>query len=190
MSVFDNGSNPAEEKQSRGLLLNPNTATRTVTLAKQFTNPNATLLASSQGNTSSLPGGNWLMGYGGLPNFTEYDDSGHVLVDATLGRNVQNFRTYLAPWSGQPKTLPAIAAQGGPDGQVTVDASWNGATTVSAWKVLAGPSTGSLSAVTTVPKQGFDTSITVHTTEPEIAVAALDASGQTLATSTATAPSG
>ena len=85
VSVFDNGADPAEEKQSRGLLLDPNTATHTVTLVKQFTNPNATLLASSQGNMLSLPGGNWLMGYGGLPNFTEYDASGRVLLDATLG---------------------------------------------------------------------------------------------------------
>jgi hypothetical protein len=102
---------PAEEKQSRGLLLDPNTAAHTVTLVKQFTNPDATLLASSQGDLLSLPGGNWLMGYGGLPNFTEYDASGQVLLDATLGKSVQDFRTYLAPWSGQPTTAPAIAAQ-------------------------------------------------------------------------------
>ena len=37
------------------------------------------------------------MGYGGLPNFTEYDSSGQVLLDGTLGKNVQNFRTYLSP---------------------------------------------------------------------------------------------
>ena len=47
-------------------------------LVKVFTNPCRTLLASSQGNTLSLPGGNWLMGYGGLPDFTEYDAAGHV----------------------------------------------------------------------------------------------------------------
>ena len=39
ISVFDNGSDPPKEKQSRGLLLDPNTSSRTVTLAKQFTNP-------------------------------------------------------------------------------------------------------------------------------------------------------
>ncbi len=81
ISVFDNGSDPPKEKQSRGLLLDPNLATHTVTLVKQFVNPTKTLLAASQGNTLSLPGGNWLMGYGGLPNFTEYDSSGHVLLD-------------------------------------------------------------------------------------------------------------
>ena len=51
------------------------------------------------------------MGYGGLPNFTEYDSSGHVLLDGTLGKNVQSFRTYLSPWSGHPTTTPSVVAQ-------------------------------------------------------------------------------
>ena len=50
ISVFDNGSDPPKEKQSRGLLLDPNTSNHTVTLVKQFTNPTKTLLAESQGN--------------------------------------------------------------------------------------------------------------------------------------------
>ena len=54
------------------------------------------------------------MGYGGLPNFTEYDPSGHVLLDGTLGKNVQSFRTYLAPWSGQAPGAPAVAASAAP----------------------------------------------------------------------------
>ncbi|HZL55105.1 MAG TPA: arylsulfotransferase family protein [Solirubrobacteraceae bacterium] len=190
VSIFDNGSSPPHEKQSRGLVLRPDTATHTVTLVKQFTNPNSTLLASSQGDMLNLPGGNWLMGYGGLPNFTEYDPSGHVLFDATLGTNVQDFRTFVAPWSAQPPTVPQVAAQSAGAGQVTVEASWNGATTVSAWKVLAGAGASSLSAVATVPKAGFETTTTIHTTEPEVAVAALDSSGRTLASSPTVAPTG
>jgi hypothetical protein len=190
VSVFDNGSSPAEEKQSRGLVLDPNTTTRTVTLVRQFINPNATLLASSQGDLLNLPGGNWLMGYGGLPNFTEYNSSGQVLFDATLGPNVQDFRTFLAPWSAQPKTAPAIAAQGAGSGQLTVEASWNGATTVASWQVLAGASATSLAPVASAAKSGFETTISVHTSDPYVAVAALDAAGRTLATSPAISPAG
>jgi hypothetical protein len=185
VSVFDNGSSPPEEKQSRGLVLKPDPGAGTVTLVKQFTNPNATLLASSQGDLLSLPGSNWLMGYGGLPNFTEYDNAGHVIFDATLGPSVQNFRTYLAPWSATPKTAPAIAAQADGNGAVTVEASWNGATAVASWKVLAGTSASTLSTVATAPRNGFETTIKVTTTSPMIAVAALDASGRTLASSPA-----
>jgi hypothetical protein len=187
VSVFDNGG--AEEKQSRGLVLDPDTASGMVTLVKQFSNPNATLLTDSQGDLLSLPGGNWLMGYGGLPNFTEFDGAGRVLLDATLGPEVQSYRTYLAPWNGQPTTPPAIAAQSA-SGVVTVEASWNGATTVSSWEVLAGSSAGSMSVVATQPRDGFETTITVATTEPEVSVAALGAAGQLLASSAAITPSG
>ncbi len=128
ISVFDNGSTPPKEKQSRGLLLRPDLSNHTVTLVKQFINPAKTLLASSQGNVLSLPGGDWLLGYGGLPNFTEFDSSGQVLFDATLGDDVQDFRSYLSPWNGQPTTSPSIVAQSGANGAITVEESWNGAT--------------------------------------------------------------
>ena len=96
VSVFDNGSSPPEEKQSRGLLLRPGPRPRTPSRSSSSSRtPTQTLLASSQGDLLSLPGGNWLMGYGGLPNFTEYDAAGQVIFDATLGLDVQDFRTYL-----------------------------------------------------------------------------------------------
>jgi Arylsulfotransferase (ASST) len=184
ISVFDNGSDPPKEKQSRGLLLRPNPAAHTVTLVKAFVNPAHTLLAESQGNTVGLPGGDWLMGYGGLPNLTEYDSSGHVLLDATLGHNVQDFRSYLAPWSGQPTDAPSVAAQPG-SGSVTVEASWNGATAVASWRVLAGSSATTLVPVASAPKSGFETTISAATTAPYVAVQALDGSGAVLGTSPA-----
>jgi hypothetical protein len=173
---------PAKEKQSRGLLLAPNTSNHTVTLAKQFINPTHTLLASSQGNLLNLSSagstsGNWLMGYGGLPNFTEYDASGHVLLDGTLGKNVQDFRTYLAPWSARPASAPSLAVQSGAPGTLTVAASWNGATEVASWQVLAGASPTSLAPVASAPRSGFQTSIGVNPTPAYVAVRALDASG-------------
>ena len=181
ISVFDNGSSPPEEKQSRGLLLDPNTTTRTVTLVKAFTNPARTLLASSQGDLISLGDGNWLMGYGGLPDFTEYDANGRVLLDGTLGLDVQDFRTFLAPWNAQPGTTPAIAAQSS-SGRVTVEASWNGATDVSSWKLLTGSSAASLSAVATAPASGFETTLQAGG-GPYVQVQALGSSGQVLASS-------
>jgi hypothetical protein len=160
-----------------------------VTLVRAFTNPNAALLSDSQGDLLSLPGGNWLMGYGGLPNFTEFGAAGQVLFDAALGPGVQDYRTYLAPWSGQPAGVPALAAQAS-NGVVTVETSWNGATAVSAWAVLAGSSADSMSVVATVPRDGFETSFSLPEAEPQVAVAALGAGGQTLATSAVISPSG
>jgi hypothetical protein len=182
ISVFDNGSTPPKEKQSRGLLLKPDPAGHSVSLVRAFTNPSRTLLAASQGNTLSLPGGNWLMGYGGLPNFTEYDSSGHVLLDGTLGKNVQDFRTYLAPWSATAPGRPSLSVKAA-GGGATVAASWNGATSIASWRVLAGASSGSLASVATAAKAGFETTLKASTAGPYFAVQALDGSGNVLGTS-------
>jgi hypothetical protein len=189
ISVFDNGSNPPKEKQSRSLLLAPNLTTHTVTLAKALVNPAKTLLASSQGNTLNLAGantaGNWLMGYGGLPNFTEYGPSGEVLFDATLGKNVQDFRTYLSPWSGQPASPPSVLAQPAGASAMTVAVSWNGATEVASWHVLAGASPTTLTPVATAPKSGFQTAIAVPSAGPYVTVQALNSAGAVIGTSAA-----
>jgi len=185
ISVFDNGSDPPKEKQSRGLLLAPDLAAHRVTLLKQFVNPTKTLLASSQGNTLSLSGGNWLLGYGGLSNFTEFNPSGHVLFDATLGRNVQSFRTYLAPWSGQPTDGPSVVAAPSGAGALSVSVSWNGATDVASWRVLAGSSPSSLAPVMSAAKAGFQTTLHALTTAPYVAVQALNAFGAVIGVSPA-----
>lgn len=188
VSVFDNGSTPPMERQSRGLLLRPDPAHRKVTLVKQFVNPTKTLLAPAQGNFASLPGGRWLMGYGNLPSFTEYDSAGHVLLDGSLGPGVQDFRTYLCQWSGRPTVPPALVAHRS-GSIVTVQTSWNGATGISTWQLLAGDSPESLSAVTSVPKRSFETTLQATTSAPYVATRALDASGETLSTSVPVKPS-
>jgi hypothetical protein len=183
ISVFDNGSDPPKEKQSRGLLLDPNLATHTVTLVKQFVNPSKTLLASSQGDMLTLPGGDWLMGYGGLPNFTEYNASGQVLLDGTLGKNVQDFRTYLTPWSGQAPGAPSVIATPGAGGTIAVSVSWNGATEVASWQVLAGASPSALAPAASAARAGFQTTIAAPAAGPYVAVRALDAAGAVIGTS-------
>jgi hypothetical protein len=182
ISVFDNGSDPPREKQSRGLLLDPNLATHTVTLVKQFVNPTKTLLASSQGDTLNLPGGDWLMGYGGLPNFTEYNSTGQVLLDGTLGKNVQDFRTYLSTWQGQAPGAPAVAVA---SGGASVAVSWNGATEVSSWRVLAGASPSALAPVADAARAGFQTTIALPAPGAYVQVQALNGAGAVIGTSAA-----
>ena len=89
----------------------------------------------------------------------------------------------MAPWVGRPRTRPAIALRR-EDPQVTVTASWNGATEVRAWQVLAGPRAGRAAAgrrAGAVGGAGDDDR--PRDAAPFVAVAALDASGETLATS-------
>jgi len=182
ISMFDNGSDPPYEKQSRGLLLAPNVPAHTVTLVKALVNPRKTLLASSQGNDLSLPEGRWLLGYGGLPNFTEFDASGHVLLDGTLGHNVQDFRTFVAPWEGHAPGAPAVLASP-TSGGLSVSVSWNGATGVAAWRVLAGSSPSALSQTAQAARAGFQTTIAVAAKGPYVMVQALDDNGAVIGSS-------
>jgi hypothetical protein len=64
-----------------------------------------------------------------------------------------------------------------------VYASWNGATNVARWQLLAGASRNSLSPVTTTPRRGFETAIKASTRERYLAVRAVDGAGRVLATS-------
>jgi hypothetical protein len=182
ISVFDNGSDPPKEKQSRGVLLRPNFARHTVALVKALVNPSHTLLAESQGNMLGLSGGNWLLGYGRLPNLTEFDPAGRVLLDATLGRDVQNYSSSLSPWRGQPTDPPSVSVHS-TGGGMTVKASWNGATDVASWRVLAGTSPGQLAAVAAAPDAGFETTIAAPPTGRYVAVQAVGREGAVIGTS-------
>ncbi|HXB64651.1 MAG TPA: arylsulfotransferase family protein [Solirubrobacteraceae bacterium] len=185
ISLFNNASDPPKQRESSGLVLRPDFSNHTVALVKRFVNPSHTLLASSQGDTLSLPDGDWLLGYGGLPNFTEFSSSGQVLLDGTLGKNVQDFRTYLSTWSGQPTAPPAIVVQAAGAG-ATVLASWNGATDVASWQALGGSSPETLAPLATVARSGFQTAIPVSAAAGSyVAVRALSAGGQVLGTSAA-----
>ena len=59
--------------------------------------------------------------------------------------------------------------------------SWNGATDVASWRFLAGADADSATEVATVERDGFETSAEVPD-EPYVAVEALDADGEVLAT--------
>ena len=62
-------------------------------------------------------------------------------------------------------------------------ASWNGATEVDTWTVLAGKTPGALARAGSQRRAGFETTITVNTEGPYFAVAADDAGGHVLAQS-------
>jgi hypothetical protein len=95
---------------------------------------------------------------------------------------VQNFKTFLAPWSGQPSGAPAVKASAA-GGRLTAAVSWNGATQVASWRLLAGASPAALAPVATSPKTGFQTTLAVTAAGPYVALQALDGSGQVIGTS-------
>ena len=66
--------------------------------------------------------------------------------------------------------------------EVRVYASWNGATEVSTWEVLAGPRPDQIKPLGSVPRNGFETAMVVQTSHPYVAVQAKDHSGRVLGT--------
>jgi hypothetical protein len=186
ISLFDNGANPAVEKESRALLLRVNVGARRVSLVRAYVHPQG-LLSGSQGNMQVLAKGHVFVGWGQNPWFTEFDAAGHVVFDGYFAKDADSYRAYRLNWRGRPAVRPAAAVHGS-GGRVTVYASWNGATAVSRWQVLAGPSAHKLKPVRTVARTGFETAIALKTGARMFAVRAVGFSGAN-ATSAPMAPS-
>ncbi|MFL5885098.1 MAG: arylsulfotransferase family protein [Thermoleophilaceae bacterium] len=185
ISVFDNASTSGRVLPSRALVLRPDLSGRTLSVVHAYRHPRG-LGANSQGNVQVLPGGDTFVGWGGsIPYFTQFSSQGQVDFEGHFvpTRN-ETYRAYRAPWQGRPGGRPDVAARG-----TTVWASWNGATDVASWQVLAGTSPDALSPVANAPWTGFETAIPLGSAQPWIQVRALDASGAVLGTSQAVRPS-
>ncbi len=181
VTVFDDGAGPPKiHSESRGLKLKLNVKQMTATVAFQHDH-SPPLLSAFEGNYQQLPNNDDLLGWGQQPYFTEYGTHGQLLVDGRFVGNTSSYRVYKFSWQGQPKSLPAVAASTSKK-TTTVYASWNGATTVSGWRVLSGSSATALRPSRSVPKRGFETSTQI-TAAKYVAVQALDARGRVLATS-------
>src|SRR4029077_17900474 len=159
-SIFDNGASPKVHGQSRGILLSLDPQQHTATLLGQITRPSP-LLADSQGNMQALPNGDWLLGWGQIPDFSELSSTGQLLFDAHFPAGEQSYRDFRFAWTGVPAHPPAFALVSGAGGASTVYASWNGATLVAGWRVLAGRSATRMQVVAQGPRTGFETAIEV-----------------------------
>jgi hypothetical protein len=183
LSIFDDGgAPPVKEPQSRGILLNLDTGSMRATLQRSYVHP-AGLAAANQGSMQVLADGEVLVGWGNLPYFSQFSEDGTLILDGQFPVGDQSYRTFTAAWTGHPTDKPAAAARVNPAGGSVVYASWNGATEVSTWTVLAGTSAGTLAKVGSQARSGFETMITVNSAGPYFAVTAQDAGGHVLSQS-------
>ncbi len=184
LTFFDDGSNPPIHHQSRAIRIKLDLKTHRAQLASVYTHRNPPLLAASQGNAQTLADGNTLVGYGGVPAISEFAGDGSLLFDAHQPYDMSFYRAYRFPWSARPQSPPAVLATLNNTGEETiVHASWNGATEVASWRVLAGRQPGSLAALATIPLSGFESSTTLPRKYAYVAVQARDAAGRVLGTS-------
>jgi hypothetical protein len=133
------------------------------------------------GSVEPLPNGNEFVGWGSAPYFSEFSSSGQMLMDAILPHPDLSYRARVEPWVGLPLYPPAGAVRS-TQGKTTVYASWNGATQLASWRVLAG-SGGSPTVIATHVKSGFETAIPVSGSYKTFKVQALDARGGVVGTS-------
>jgi Arylsulfotransferase (ASST) len=178
ITVFDNAG-PDKEKQSRGLVLSVNTAAKRVKLTRALVHP-AGFIAGTLGNVQLLGDGAAFVGWGSQSYFSQYAPDGALILDGELPIGVRSYRAHLADWVGRPADRPRIVAQANPAGGFAVHASWNGATEVARWTVLAGRDSSSLSVVGSQAWTGFETAIAVNSEGPAFCAVALDASGREL----------
>jgi hypothetical protein len=129
------------------------------------------------GSARLASNGDLLVDWGPNLRVTEIGPDGQLKLLLKLQR--WSYRAFPAQWVGRPEGAPKIAAQRR-GAAVDVWASWNGATEISRWRVLAGPSLDALQPVATVPFADLETKAKVRTNEPYVAVEALDAAGHVL----------
>jgi hypothetical protein len=186
LTLFDDhwgGGGYPETSPSSALVVRLNTRAMKATLVHRY-NHTPAILTGTEGSTETLPNGNVFVGWGSDPDFSEYSSSGRQLFNGNFAVGVKSYRAYRFSWSGQPPGPPALAVASSASGHgTTVYASWNGATAVATWRVLAGSNPYALHRVARARKAGFETTINVRSSLPYFAVRALGSSGAVLGTS-------
>ena len=179
LTLFDNGPEK-DGTRSRALVLRLDERGRRATVVRADEHPRG-LHSESQGDTQALPDGHLLVGWGSNPVVSEFDEAGRLLLDLRFGgEGADSYRAFRFEWHGRPPELPAVALA---DDRVYV--SWNGATDVARWQLVAGPTPAATTPLASVARAGFETSIPVDTDQPWIRVRALSARGTVLGTSRA-----
>jgi len=168
---------------SRGLALQLDRRSRTAKLLAQYGRGGG-FESEYMGDARTQPNGDVFVGWGSEPYFSEFDRSGRLLFEGELPGPDLSYRATLEPWVGEPPWPPAGAARL-LSGKPTVFASWNGATRLAFWRVLAGTGAGSLTPVATRAKEGFETAIPVPQRDRSFKLQALDAKGRVIGSSQA-----
>lgn len=177
LTLFDDGSSPPEEPRSRALVLKVDTRAMRVRLLRAYAHP-AGLLADNQGNIQLLPDGGAFVGWGAQPYFSQFAAGGELVLDGEFPAGDQSYRAFTFNWSGHPAGRPAVVAHPNAARGSVVYVSWNGATEVDTWKVLAGQKPAALAEAGTQRRAGFETMISVNSEGPYFAVTAHDRSGR------------
>jgi hypothetical protein len=186
LTVFADEAGPPVYGSSRGLRLRIGGGA--VKLVHQYLRPTVTV-AVSEGSMQVMRHGEAVVGFGSSPFFSEFakngelEKRGRLLFDAEMPKGDGSYRVLRFPWEGTPATSPALAGERKSPGEVALYASWNGATAVASWEVLAGESAEALAPAASAGWAGFETTIDVQSSDSVFEVRALDKNGKVLSVS-------
>jgi hypothetical protein len=166
---------------SRGLEIRLDQNRRTAQFVAEYSHGKG-FDADYMGSSQRLPGGGAFVGWGSQPFMTLYDRSGKAVFDAVLPRPDLSYRATIHNWVGLP-LYPPVGVARNHGGRTTVYASWNGATEVASWRVLAGTGGGDLRPVATAGKLGFETAVALRQSYKAFKLQALNADGRVIGTS-------
>jgi hypothetical protein len=154
--LFDNG-NQHNPPFSRAVEYAIDEVAKTVSLVRAY--PDDMLVYSSaMGNVQLLPNGNWFIGWGTLPMFSEVRPDGETALETVMSR--VNYRAYRFPWSATPAANPrTVVTYDGDPTAVNLYTSWNGATDITGYQIFAGATSDSMGLIQTVPRSGFETGL-------------------------------
>jgi EmrB/QacA subfamily drug resistance transporter len=184
VTLFDNhcceitgaGEYLPAKQASRALELKLDTDAMTASVADALSHGD-TFQSQYMGNRQRLSNGHTFVGWGQVPFFSEYDESGKLVFDAAFPIPNMTYRAHLRDWVGKPASSPRAAVKH-EGGKTTVLASWNGATEVTDWKIMADGN-----EIAAGKRAGFETAIEVPAGGKRVQVQALDETGRVLGTS-------
>ncbi|WP_051221481.1 arylsulfotransferase family protein [Conexibacter woesei] len=180
VSLFDDEAGPPRKGASRGLVLQLDMKHKTAKVVASVTRAEDTS-AQSEGSVQELGSGNLFVGFGAAGPFSEFTPGGRRVFDASLPDGDGSYRTLRAAWHARPTTRPDVEAHhDATTGAVQVTASWNGATEVAGWQVLADGGTAPVAAAT---RTGFETGLVLTGDADRVVVRALDRQGRVLGSS-------
>jgi hypothetical protein len=193
ISLFDDGGkglpgSTCPVHASRSEILSIDRASHAVVSARMLSSTDSSDTGSpffpwAMGSSRLQPNGDTLIAWGTTGRITEVGPGGAVNLGLRLGS--YSYRAVRARWTGLPLGRPRVKAQRPDRGHVHIWMSWNGATRVRSWRILAGRSPAGLKPVTRVSFAGLETHKYVATKAAYVAVEALSADGRPLGRSVA-----
>jgi len=164
ITLFDN-HNLQQPQASRALEFVLDEQAKTAQLVWEYRNtPDS--FAPFMGNVQRLPNGNTVIGWGGNPgpNITEVKPDGSKAFELSFDGTYINYRAFRFVWHGYPTWNPTLV-QTANGNTLKLTFSWNGATEISSYRILAGNSPQPDQVLAVQPKTGFETSFQLNSAQ-------------------------